>query len=957
VRPGRKSNKRVKTLAAEKKRLAEEHAGTKPWTRWGPYLSERQWGTVREDYSPGGTAWEYFPHDHARSRAYRWGEDGLAGFSDRQQHLCFAVALWNGRDPILKERLFGLTNNEGNHGEDVKEIYYYLDATPTNSYLKMLYKYPQQEFPYARLAEESRRRGKDQPEFELLDTGIFNDDRYFDVFVEYAKADPDDIAIRITAHNRGPEEALLHLLPQLWFRNVWSWEAGVAKPALSVGQGDSIVAEHSDLGRHAWHWDSASITMQPAPGVATAGKKGGRARSRSSPANGIAVPPEILFCDNETNGRRLFNRPDAQGFFKDAFHDFVVAGNTGAVNPERIGTKSGLLYRLAIPPGGSAVVRLRLTAIPAGANGDTPAKRGAFAGFDAVFNDRVSEADDFYAGLQTGIDDPDARSIQRQALAGMIWNKQYFHYNVARWLDGDPAQPPPPPERRQGRNCDWKHLYNASVMSMPDKWEYPWYASWDLAFHCIPLCLLDSEFAKSQLVLLTREWYMHPNGQIPAYEWAFSDVNPPVHAWAAWRVFQIDRKQRRETNPHDPGDLFFLERVYHKLLINFTWWVNRKDALGRNIFQGGFLGLDNIGVFDRSAPLPTGGFINQADGTSWMAMYCLNLLRIALELARHNHAYEDIATKFFEHFLGIAAAINGVGGDTLGLWDNQDEFYYDSLHLPDGRTEPLKVRSMVGLIPLCAVETLEPGTLRQLPGFAERLEWYLTNRPDLAGLVSRWQERGSGERRLLSLLRGHRIKCLLRRMLDETEFLSPYGVRALSKFHEREPFRLRSNGITLEVPYWPAESRSGLFGGNSNWRGPVWMPMNYLLIESLQKFHHYYGDDFKVECPTGSGNFVTLLEVACELSRRITRLFLRGSDNHRPIFGENEKLQVDPHFRDHVLFYEYFHGDNGSGLGAEHQTGWTGLVAKLLQPRNDNKKAALPERRPHEHRAAEADGL
>ncbi|MEW6301924.1 MAG: glucosidase [Verrucomicrobiota bacterium] len=872
-------------------RLSEDHAGKQPWKLWGPYLSERQWGTVREDYSAHGTAWDYFPHDHARSRAYRWGEDGIAGISDDQQRLCLALALWNGRDPILKERIFGLTNSEGNHGEDAKELYYYLDATPTHSYLKMLYKYPQREFPYARIVEENRRRGKDAPEFELLDTGIFDDDRYFDVFVEYAKAGPDDLLMLVTVHNRGPETAQLHLLPQLWFRNTWSWKPDVAKPLLRAIGDHAIAAEHPELGAYRLMCDGN---------------------------------PVRLFCDNDTNTRRLYGQ-DAQGFFKDAFHEYVIHGNAGAVNPQRTGTKSAAHYQLTIAAQSSAQIRLRLAK-------HHPSK--SFADFDALFAQRRREADEFYAALQKDIADADARLVQRQAFAGMIWSKQFFYYDVPEWLNGDPAQPPPPPGRKHGRNREWTHLNNADIISMPDKWEYPWYAAWDLAFHCIPLALVDAGFAKHQLVLLTREWYMHPNGQLPAYEWAFGDVNPPVHAWATWRVFQIDRKQRREHTPGDPGDLAFLERVFHKLLLNFTWWVNRKDAQGRNIFQGGFLGLDNIGVFDRSAPLPTGGHINQADGTSWMAMYCLNLMRIALELAKHNHVYEDIATKFFEHFLHIAAAINTTD-EGRGLWDEQDEFYYDELRLPDGQEIPLKVRSMVGLIPLFAVEVLDPELLAQLPDFAGRLEWFLNYRPDLAKLVSRWKECGDCERHLLSLLRGHRMKCLLRRMLDETEFLSDYGVRAVSRHHLENPYRFHVNGDTLEVSYQPAESNSGLFGGNSNWRGPIWMPVNYLLIESLQKFHHYYGDDFKVECPTGSGRFLTINEIANELSHRLARLFLIGPDGQRPVLKYHSKLATDPHFKDYLLFHEYFHGDTGRGVGASHQTGWTGLVAKLLHPRRE----------------------
>ena len=860
------------------------------WHSWGPYLAERQWGTVREDYSPGGTAWDYFPHDHARSRAYRWGEDGIAGFSDDQCRLCLGLGMWNGRDAILKERLFGLNNAEGNHGEDVKEVYYYLDATPTHSYLKYLYKYPQREFPYAQLVEENARRSKEQPEFELLDTGIFDDDRYFDVFVEYAQAAPGDVLMRVTVHNRGPEAAQIHLLPQLWFRNTWSWGFDEPTPELRAENGGIFVSHH-ELGDFQLACDGE---------------------------------PELLFCENETNSRRIFGNQKAKGFFKDAFDELVVHGNAQAVNPKRTGTKAAAHYSLQIAAGASAQIRLRLA--PATVS-------PSLADFDAFFAQRIAEADEFYAELQAEIADEDLRRIQRQAFAGMIWSKQFYCYDVRKWLAGDLAQPRPPKGRKAGRNTDWQHLNNSTVMSMPDKWEYPWFAAWDLAFHCIPFAIIDPAFAKRQLNVLTREWYMHPNGQLPAYEWAFGDVNPPVHAWATWRVFQMDRKQRRETNPSDDGDLDFLERVFHKLLLNFTWWVNRKDAQGRNIFQGGFLGLDNIGVFDRSSPLPTGGFINQADGTSWMAMYCLNLLRIALELARHNKVYEDIATKFFEHFLDIAAAINGVEVGSLGLWDEQDEFYYDHLCLADGQNIPMKIRSMVGLIPLFAVEVLDPSLLKHLPAFKGRLEWYLRNRPELAKLVSRWEKHGTGERHLLSLLRGHRMKCLLRRMLDETEFLSDYGIRALSKVHEKAPYRFEMNGSRHEVAYWPAESASGLFGGNSNWRGPIWMPVNYLLIESLQKFHHYYGDDFKVECPAGSGTFLTLNEVADEIARRLVRLFSRDANGQRPVLKYHAKLAGDPHFKDYVLFHEYFHGDNGRGIGAPHQTGWTGLVAKLIQPR------------------------
>jgi len=908
-------------LIAEKARLDKEKNGQEPWKRFGPYLSERQWGTVREDYSPGGTAWEYFPHDHARSRAYRWGEDGIAGFSDGLQLLCLSLGLWNGKDPILKERLFGLTNAEGNHGEDVKELYYYLDATPTHSYLKMLYKYPQREFPYAQLVEENAKLGRAKTEFELLDTGIFDDDRYFDVFVEYAKAAPDDILMRVTVHNRGPEAATLHVLPHLWFRNTWSWDKDHHKPGLRAVRGGSAVkVEHEELGNFEFY-----------PGALEGGK----------------VLPELLFTENETNAHRLYGDPDEHGYFKDAFDDYLVHGKKHAVNPKRAGTKMCAHYELTIPAGGSQELKLRLQSSAAAHTTSHKAVEGQpkvqpFDEFDAIFSRRIAEADEFYAELQHGLEEDDLRSIQRQALAGMIWSKQFYHFNVRTWLNGDPAQPSPPKDRKAGRNAEWSHLNNADIISMPDKWEYPWYAAWDLAFHCIPLALVDAEFAKRQLDLLTREWFMHPNGQLPAYEWAFSDVNPPVHAWATWRVFQMDRQQRRQLKDGDQGDLEFLERVFHKLLLNFTWWVNRKDTQGRNIFQGGFLGLDNIGVFDRSSALPTGGFINQADGTSWMAMYCLNLLRISLELARHNRVYEDIATKFFEHFLSIAAAINGVSDghgelpeQGLALWDETDEFYYDELCLPDGRKIPLKVRSMVGLVPLFAVETLDPELLKRLPDFTARMKWYLAHRPDLAKLVSRWEETGIGERHLLSLLRGHRMKCILRRALDETEFLSDHGVRALSKVHEHQPYQLDCGGAVHEVRYWPAESEGGLFGGNSNWRGPVWLPMNYLLIESLQKFHHYYGDDFKIECPTGSGKFLTINEVAHELSDRLIKLFRPGADGERPVLKYHPKLAGDPHFKNYILFHEYYHGDTGRGVGASHQTGWTGIIAKLIRPRRD----------------------
>jgi len=881
-------------MNAEQKRLVEANSGSQPWRKWGAYLSDRQWGTVREDYSANGDAWNYISHDQARSRAYRWGEDGLAGISDDRQLLCLGLVLWNTRDPILKERLFGLTNEEGNHGEDVKELYYQLDATPTHSYLKLLYKYPQAEFPYQRLIDENRRRDRTQPEFELFDTGIFHDDRYFDLVIEYAKAGPEDILMQVTACNRGPEAAPLVILPHIWFRNVWSWNGATKRPELALADDGTVTASHPWLG-------SYRIVAQ----------SGG----------------QWLFTENETNFKRLFGVDTASPHAKDSFHEFVIRGDVGAVNPSHRGTKSAALYRFTILAGGKATVRLRISA----QNGAAQPADPLIADFDKVFHERRAEADAFYHELQEKIPSEDARLVQRQALAGMIWNQQYFHYNVAAWLDGDKNQPPPPRARRRGRNADWRHLNCAEILSMPDKWEYPWFAAWDTAFHTIALALVDPEFAKNQLVVMTREWYQHPNGALPAYEWTFGDANPPVHAWAAWRIFQMDCARRG-----GQGDTAFLERVFHKLLLNFTWWVNRKDAENHNVFQGGFLGLDNIGVFDRNVPLPDGGQLAQADGTAWMAMYSLNMLRIALELALNDPVYQDIATKFFEHFLSIAAAMTSLGEDDgcgVSLWDNQDEFFYDVVHFPDGRTIPIRIHSMVGLTPLFAVETLEPEMLDKLPEFAARLGWYLKNRPDLADLVSRWQEPGRGERRLLSLLRGHRMKRLLYRMLDETRFLSDYGVRSLSQKHRDEPFRIHYHGHCLSVKYEPGESECGIFGGNSNWRGPVWFPVNYLIIESLQKFHHYYGDDFKIECPTGSGQYTTILGVAEELTRRLSRLFLRDEQGRRTFFGSNEKFQTDPHFRDCLQFHEYFHGDNGQGLGASHQTGWTGLIAKLLAPK------------------------
>lgn len=866
----------------EQQRLQEEG-----WKKWGPYVSDRQWATVREDYSANGDVWESTTHEMARSKAYRWGEEGIAGISDDRQLLCFALALWNGKDPIIKERYFGLTNYEGNHGEDVKELYYYLDATPTHSYMKMLYKYPQAKFPYESLLKVNKARSRTEPEFEIIDTGIFNDNKYFDVFVEYAKADANDILIRITVHNRGAEDAKLHLLPTLWFRNTWSWGYDDYKPLLVSSNNGDVIVEHKKLDNFVLHFEKET---------------------------------PLLFCENESNNQKLYGTANDAALVKDGINDYLVHNAEDAVAIDGQGTKAAANYELMIRAGASEVIRLHLES----KNNIDP-----FAGFDEVFTARIEEADAFYASLQKEIKSTDEKLVQRQAFAGMLWSKQFYYYDVQQWLDGDPAQIPPPPQRKDGRNHGWVHLNNADIISMPDKWEYPWYASWDIAFHCIPFAIIDAAFAKHQLSLLTKEWYMHPNGQLPAYEWNFSDANPPVHAWATWRVYQIDQK-----NNNGKGDIAFLESIFHKLLLNFTWWVNRKDAEGNNIFEGGFLGLDNIGVFNRSAP-QAGGLIEQADATSWMAMYSLNLMRIALELALYNAVYQDLATKFFEHFLYIAGAMENMGLKNEGLWDEEDQFFYDVLRLPNDGSEKLKVHSMVGLIPLFAVEILEHELLEKLPEFTKRLNWFLKNRPDLASLVSRWQEKNKVEKHLLSLLRGHRMKRILQRMLDENEFLSDHGIRALSKYHEQHPFKVCLNGNTFSVEYTPGESTTDLFGGNSNWRGPVWMPVNYLIVESLQRFHYYYGDEFKVECPTGSGKYLSLNEIANELSGRLSNLFLTDENGRRPVFGSYEKFQNDPHFKNYILFYEYFHGDNGSGLGASHQTGWTGLVAKLLQPRKN----------------------
>nr|WP_227624926.1 hypothetical protein [Fimbriimonas ginsengisoli] len=876
-----------KAMTAEELRLAEVRTENKPWRRWGPYLSERAWGTVREDYSASGAAWEYFPHDHARSRAYRWSEDGIAGISDEHQHICFALALWNERDPILKERLYGLTPAEANHGEDVKELYYYLDSTPTHSYMRMLYKYPQGEFPYSDLIQENGRRDKSQPEYELLDTGIFNENRYFDVFVEYAKGDAEDMLVRIEVANRGPDPAEIHLLPTVWFRNTWSWSDTDTKPVLRSEEPGLIDLDDPVLGRRRLYCDGT---------------------------------PEMIFTENESNNLRLWNSPNKSPYVKDAFHERVVHGNVDAVNPARTGTKAAAWHALRLEPGESHSIRLRLTIHDFG----KVEPHAIGPEFDKTFIRRRDEADEFYATVIPQSLSADAANVMRQGLAGMLWSKQYYHYVVQRWLDGDPTQPPPPAVREEGRNTLWKQLYAADVLSMPDKWEYPWFASWDLAFHCISLALVDSQFAKDQLILLLREWYMHPSGQLPAYEWAFGDSNPPVHAWSALRVFRIEKKRT------GVGDYEFLERVFHKLLLNFTWWVNRKDMEDRHLFQGGFLGLDNVGIFDRSAPLPGGGHLDQADGTAWMGFFCLNLMAMALEIALVKPAYEDVASKFLEHFTYIGRAMTTIGGDQE-MWDEVDGFFYDVLCTPDGKHRELRIRSMVGIIPLFAVETLDPEALETLKGFRERLEWFIENRPDLTAYLASMEEPGRGQRRLLSIVDKEKLAAVLRWVLDESEFLSDYGVRSVSKVHRAHPYVLGLEGHEYSVDYEPAESQTSLFGGNSNWRGPIWFPVNYLLIESLQKFDYYLGKSFTVEFPTGSGVMMRLEDVAAELSRRLNRIFLRDAEGRRPVHGDEERYRNDPHWRDLILFHEYFHGDTGRGLGASHQTGWTGLVSKMLQ--------------------------
>ena len=881
---------------AEEKRLDEADRHTVDWKKWGCYVSERAWGTVREDYSHDGSAWDYFPFEHAHQRAYRWNEDGIAGICDRKQNICFAVSLWNGHDKVLKERLFGLAGPKGNHGEDVKEYYYYLDNTPTHSYMKYLYKYPQAAFPYERLYEGNAKRDKSNDEFELIDTGIFDEDRYFDVTIEYAKAGQEDICIRITAENRCEHAAPLHILPTVWFRNTWSWPERPVKPVLQKADIDaenmSAIQLRNTDGSIYWLLGEGSS--------------------------------QLLFTENETNCRALFDAPNASPYTKDGINNYVVAGSQNALNPYATGTKAAAHYVLMIPGNGKEEIYLRLCDSDEALKQDFPTHDAFIGDCEKIFQDRISEADEFYRTVIPENLSDDAKNVMRQSLSGMLWSKQFYNYVVEEWLDGDPACPPPPKERLHGRNSDWKHLYNDDVISMPDKWEYPWYAAWDLAFHTIPLALVDPGFAKRQLIIMLREWYMHPNGQIPAYEWALGDVNPPVHAWAALRVYKIEEKHR------GAADRDFLERVFHKLLLNFTWWVNRKDDEGNNVFEGGFLGLDNVGVFDRSKELPTGGHLEQSDGTSWMAMYCLNMLAIALELARKDKVYEDVASKFFEHFVFISDAMNNLGEECTELWNERDGFYYDVLHL-DGHQFPIKLRSLVGLIPLFAVETLEAEWLELLHDFRRRSRWFLENKTELTDQIACMQEPGQNDRRLLALVNKERLRRVLAVMLDEEEFLSEYGIRSLSRMHKVSPYFLYVDETEYSVEYEPGESRTGMFGGNSNWRGPIWFPVNYLIIESLQKFDHYFGDSFKVEFPTGSGNEMTLWQVSQELEKRLCSIFLSDKNGKRAVNGRCEKMQTDKHWRDHLLFYEYFHGDSGRGLGANHQTGWTGLMGKLLK--------------------------
>jgi hypothetical protein len=881
-----KSKQRPTTFSyvecTEQKRLNDAREKGIPWKKWGPYLSERQWGTVREDYSDNGDAWGYFSHDQSRSRAYRWGEDGLAGISDDRQHLCFALALWNEKDPILKERLFGLTNSEGNHGEDVKEYYFYVDSTPTHSYMKYLYKYPQREYPYRDLVETNGRRSREDFEYELLDTGVFEEDRYFDVFVEYAKGDPEDILIQVTVHNRGPESAKLHLLPTLWFRNTWSTDHKETKPALSSTGKGQILASHPELGDRTLHCDGN---------------------------------PELLFTENESNVQRLWGQPNPIPYVKDGFHEFVVNRQTGAVNPSSVGTKAAAHYVVDVPSGGSKQVRLRLSTQPSA---------DAFLGFDKVFAERLGDANEFYERITPESLTEDERRVHRQALAGMLWTKQYYYFDVDKWLDEHDAHPLSAAPNRTVRNTQWFHMLNRDIISMPDKWEYPWYAAWDLAFHTVALSLVDFDFAKDQLLLMLRNLYAHPNGQLPAYEWNFSDVNPPVHAWATLFLYSIEKELGR-------SDIRFLERSFHGLMLNFNWWVNRKDPDGRNVFAGGFLGLDNIGVFDRSSPLPTGGNLDQSDGTAWMAFYCQNMLEIALILTEYDPVYEEVAFRFLEQFIWITNAMDRIGENHDEMWDSKDGFFYDLLHLPDGQAMRLKIRSLVGLLPLCASTVFESGLDPKYPRFFELLQLFKQRHPEIIehlggpeGLT------GRGGRRLLAVLNKEKLQKVLGYMLDEKEFLSPYGIRSLSRYHLEHPFVFDLQGHQYRVDYLPAESNTGMFGGNSNWRGPIWMPVNGLLIRGLLNLYQFYGDEFKVECPTGSGKYMTLFEVAKELSRRLTSIFLQDENGKRPVYGGTNKFQDDPYWKDYILFYEYFHGDNGAGLGASHQTGWTGIAARLL---------------------------
>jgi hypothetical protein len=868
----------------EQRRLNDAREKQIPWKKWGPYLSERQWGTVREDYSQDGNAWNYFSHDEARSRAYRWGEDGLAGISDDKQQLCFSIALWNERDAILKERLFGLTNSEGNHGEDVKEYYFYIDSTPTHSYMKYLYKYPQREFPYRDLVETNRRRSREDFEYELLDTGVFDDDRYFDVFVEYAKGDPEDLLIKISVHNRGPEATKLHLLPTLWYRKTWAWTEGEQKPVVGQATADSIRASHPHLGEYVLHCEGAQ---------------------------------ELLFTENESNVARLWGQPNPSPYVKDAFHEFVIAGNRGAVNPQKTGTKAAAHYVLEVPAGGSKVVRLRLNTKSAG---------DAFTDFDKLFAARLADADEFYQRITPKNLSEDEQRVHRQALAGMLWSKQFYYFDLDRWLVEHKSHPLTGPGNGGARNPEWFHMLNQDVISMPDKWEYPWYAAWDLAFHTISLSLVDFDFAKEQLLMMLRSLYAHPNGQIPAYEWNFSDVNPPVHAWATLFLYKIETELGR-------SDLRFLERSFQGLMLNFNWWVNRKDPQGKNVFAGGFLGLDNIGLFDRSSPLPTGGYLDQADGTAWMAFYCLCMLEIALVLTEYDEMYEEIAYRFLEHFAWITYAMDRIGVHDDEMWDSVDGFFYDLLHFPNGDAARLKIRSMVGLLPLCAATVFEPGAVAKHPRIFQLLELFRKRHPDVWKKIASADDfnvGGYAGRRLTAVCNKEKLRRILGYMLDENEFFSPYGIRSLSKYHLNHPFAFGWGGQEYIVQYLPAESNTGMFGGNSNWRGPIWMPVNGLIIRGLLQMYPFYGPDFKVECPTGSGKYMTLFEVAKEIGRRLSSIFLRDATGKRPVYGGSKKFQEDPHWRDYILFYEYFHGDNGAGLGASHQTGWTGLIARSL---------------------------